>query len=109
MKLSLSLNRKPQKPGNLHVLTTIYYYTSIHSKTEKSYNLRINKYKNIFRIKSGRNIRIFSLGWKLSTFKLSKEKNVGEIPEGRPTYMQCTMKKKKRRLIAKYKDDTNSN
>lgn len=48
---------------------------------EKSYNLRINKYKNIFRIKSGRNIRISSLGWKLTTF-LSKEKNVGEIPEG---------------------------
>jgi len=92
MKLSLSLVEatKTRKP----VLTAIYYYTSIHPKTEKSYNLRINKYKNLFRIKSGRKIRIFCLGWKLTTF-LSKEKNAGEIPEGRPTYMQCTMKKKK--------------
>ena len=92
MKVSLSLNRSHKNQETC--INCNLLFTSIHSKTEKSYNLRINKYKNIFRIKRGRNMRIFSHGWKLTTF-LSKEKNVGEIPEGRPTYMQCTMKKKK--------------
>ena len=103
MKLSLSLNRshKTRKP----VLTTIYYYTSIHSKTEKSYHLRINKYKKYFQDKKRQKYKNIQPGLETDNI-LIKRKERRRNTRG-ATNLHA-MYNEKKSLIEKYKDDTNS-